>query len=68
MAVTSQIKLAATVGEARVQDWQGAGLIKPSVIKPIITTIEKGLVLKMLGQLKEVDRQTLRSIINSIIG
>lgn len=68
MAVTSQFRPTTTVGEVAVQDWQGAGLLKPSVIKPVITTVEQGLVLKTLGRLKEADQQALRSGISHIIG
>ena len=41
MAVTSQIKPASIIGEVIIQEWQAAGLLKPSAIKPVITTIEK---------------------------
>ncbi len=44
MAVTSHVRAITGVGEALVQDWQAAGLLKPSMIKPIITTIERTLV------------------------
>ncbi|MBM3358092.1 MAG: type II toxin-antitoxin system PemK/MazF family toxin [Betaproteobacteria bacterium] len=40
MAVTSQSRPAGAIGELTVKDWKGAGLLKPSVIKPVITTIE----------------------------
>ena len=40
MAITSQLRPAPTVGEVAVVHWQAAGLLKPSVIKPLITTIE----------------------------
>jgi mRNA interferase MazF len=53
MAVTSQVKPAQTVGEMIVQDWQGAGLLKPSAVKPDITTIERSLVINKLGQLND---------------
>ena len=43
MAVTSQIKPTPIIGEVMIQSWQDAGLLKPSVIKPVITTIEKKL-------------------------
>ena len=49
MAVTSQARPAAAVGELTVTDWKDAGLIKPSTVKPVITTIERNLVLKRLG-------------------
>ena len=68
MAVTSQARPAQTVGEVLVQDWQGAGLLKPSAIKPVITTIKRGLVISQLGQLKEGDRAALRRAINQILG
>ncbi len=57
MAVTSQIRPTSTIGEVIIQDWQIAGLLKPSAIKPVITTIEKPLVIKSLGRLKEKDQK-----------
>jgi len=51
-----------------VLDWQGAGLLKPSVVKPVITTIERGLVLNKLGQLMQDDRALLKQIIPAILG
>lgn len=68
MAVTSQIKPAQTIGEVTVQDWRGAGLLKPSVIKPVIATIEPSLILKKLGQLKIQDQEALKKAILSIVG
>lgn len=35
MAVTSQVKPTSIIGEVIVQDWQEAGLLKPSAIKPV---------------------------------
>ena len=59
MAVTSQIKSARIVGEVIIKDWQDAGLLKPSAIKPVITTMEKSLVIKTMGRLKEKDQIAL---------
>lgn len=39
VAITSQQSSSLSGGEVQVQDWQGAGLLKPSVLKPILTTI-----------------------------
>jgi mRNA interferase MazF len=55
MAVTSQQPSTLTVGEVQVQDWKSAGLLKPSVLKPVLTTIEPALVLKKLGRLTPHD-------------
>ena len=41
MAITSQIRLHLNIGEQLLQDWQAAGVVKPSLIKPIITTVEQ---------------------------
>src|SRR5580700_7686472 len=50
MAVTSQIlRPAGALGEVLIGDWQGAGLPKASLIKPVIATIEQRLILKKLG-------------------
>ena len=46
LVVTSQMGSANFYGDMVVRQWQKAGLLKPSVVKPICTTIEKKLVLK----------------------
>ncbi|MGH9632733.1 MAG: type II toxin-antitoxin system PemK/MazF family toxin [Bryobacteraceae bacterium] len=53
MPITSQVRSSTGFGEVLVQDWKAAGLLKPSVIKPVITTIEQSLVLRKLGRLDE---------------
>lgn len=68
MAITSQIHHPLALGEAMVADWQAAGLIKPSVLKPVFTTIEQGLVVRKLGTLTAGDTQTLRAVLGDVIG
>jgi mRNA interferase MazF len=68
MAITSQLRPAPTVGEVNVVHWQTAGLLKPSVIKPLITTIEARLVLRQLGQLHADDQKALRQVLADILG
>ena len=68
IAVTSRVKFSASTGEFSISDWQQAGLLKPSVVKPVITTIEKGLIIKKLGKLQQADQDQLRQIVNTIIG
>lgn len=41
MAVTSQVRPIAAFGEVMIADWQKAGLLKPSVIKPVMATVER---------------------------
>jgi mRNA interferase MazF len=68
MAVTSQRPTSGSVGEVEVQNWQGAGLLKPSVLKPVLTTIDPALILKKLGQLTPHDQALLRQVLAQILG
>ena len=49
MAITSQVSAYLRLGEVIVDNWKDAGLLKASTIKPILTTIEKSLVIRTLG-------------------
>lgn len=68
MAITSQVRPKLGFGEAILQDWQGAGLLKPSALKPIVFTAEKTIVRKTLGKLSAGDQQVLRKVLAAIIG
>jgi len=68
MAVTSQVRPAEAVGEIAVQHWKEAGLLKPSVLKPLLATVEKGLVTRKLGRLDDHDRDALRRALKTILG
>jgi mRNA interferase MazF len=68
MAITSQLKTVMAVGEVAVDDWQKAGLLKPSVIKPVLTTVEKRLVLRRVGQLEQADKISLQQTLSLILG
>ena len=69
MAVTSQLlRPAGAVGEVLITEWQQAGLPKASLIRPVLTTIEKRLILRKLGELQEPDRTGLRQALTAILG
>lgn len=68
MAVTSQMRSSAYFGDIIIHQWKQAGLLKPSVIKPIFTTIEKNLVLKKLGHIENEDRLALQEVLQKILG
>ncbi len=68
MAVTSQPRGSGAFGEVEVKDWKAAGLLKPSVIKPVMATIEQRLVIKHLGRLTENDRLSLTGALKAILG
>jgi len=68
LAVTSQLRPVAGVGEVAIAKWKEAGLLRPSVLKPVLATIERGLVLRTLGSLADEDRAALRRVLAEILG
>jgi mRNA interferase MazF len=68
MAVTSQIRANRPLGEILIEGWQVAGLLKPSVIKPVFATLEQSLMLRRLGALSTGDAAALREGIARILG
>ena len=67
LAISSQHRPASET-EAAVHHWQRAGLLNPSVIKPVITTLDTGLVIKKLGHLADDDRAALERILTTALG
>jgi mRNA interferase MazF len=68
MAITSKIRQPLTIGEAILQNWQTAGLARPSVLKPLIATLEQKQIVKVIGQLSVADRKSLKEVIQTILG
>ena len=68
MAITSQVRRPLGFGQAMVADWQTAGLVKASVLKPVFTTIEQALVIRVMGTLAAADIKTLREVVREVIG
>ncbi len=67
MAVTSRIRKPLLFGEIEIIEWQNAGLLKPSVIKPVFTTIKISLVKRLLGSLENADADKLRNEIQNVL-
>jgi mRNA interferase MazF len=68
VAVTSQARSTNRTGEVAVAEWQSAGLLKPSVIKPVVATIDRQLVRRWLGHLAAPDLAALAHALLQIIG
>ncbi len=68
MVITGQIRQPLATGEAILQDWQAAGLAKPSLFKPLIATLEQNQIVKVMGQLSDSDRERVVKVIQSILG
>ncbi len=68
LAITSQASASPTALESAIVGWREAGLLKPSVLKPVVATIEKSLVLRRLGRLAESDSRALRELLSAMFG
>lgn len=68
MAVTSQMRPIASLGEVSLRDWSDAGLLKPSAVKAVIATLEQRLIIRTLGRLTARDQTDLHDAIDQIIG
>jgi mRNA interferase MazF len=67
MAVTSQIGKAIVIGECLITNWQEAGLLKPSVIKTAISTIEQSLISKKIGRLSQNDLLSMEGTLKEFL-
>ena len=67
MAVTSQARPSPLYGDLVITEWEQARLLKPSVIKPVVATVHKKLVLKRLGRLQSADLAALRALLAEIL-
>ena len=67
MAITSKIEQVFDIGVSLINSWKEAGLLKPSTIKPAISTIDKKLVLRNLGQLSSDDLTSLNKTLMGLL-
>ena len=68
MAITSQIRSPLAYADALLEDWQAAHLLKASVLKPLLATLEQSLIIRQLGSLSSRDQAALRQVLALIIG
>ena len=68
LAVTSQIRQPLRTGEALLVRWQSAGLPKPSMLKPVVATVEQRMVIKKIGRLDEEDLARVTECLQAIVG
>jgi mRNA interferase MazF len=62
--ITSQITGARD--EIILNDWKIAGLLKPSALKPILSSFEKVLIKRKLGKLSPADVAQVRALFTRI--
>jgi mRNA interferase MazF len=60
-------RMSGTSDEVAITDWHAAGLIKPSSIKPILTSFETQLVMRKPGTLSDSDRLQVRAMFARVL-
>ena len=68
MAITSKRGRTTVAEDCLIRDWQDAGLLKPSAIKPVIATIEQSLILRKLGSLSRSDLMETENVLRHLLG
>ena len=68
MAITSKTHKTDDPGEYVIDDWKNAGLVKPSLMKPAISTIERKLIIRKLGGLSSRDMESLERALRGLFG
>lgn len=68
LAITSRQRRTEDSFDVPLQSWRHAGLIKPSLFKPLVTTIERRLVRKKLGEVEAGDRRQLSELLAKMFG
>ena len=59
MAITRQLRASPALGEVWITQWQQAGWLTPSAIKPVFATLEQHLIIRQLGTLHNSDIEAL---------
>lgn len=68
MAITSQLHAGRDFAAFPITGWQAAGLLKPSLVKPVITTLEQTQIIRRMGCLSPDDLALLRQMLRKMIG
>lgn len=62
----SSLKYKARPAVSDIENWEQSGLLKPSIFKSSIATIEKDFIITKLGRLNDVDISKLKTMIGTI--
>ena len=66
--ITSKISPPFRVGDVLISEWKKSGLVKPSAMRGVLTTIDKRDVLRSMGQLVKSDFANVEAAIAQIFG
>jgi len=55
------------IGDHIIKDWEGAGLLFPSVVTAIIRTIKQGMVTRKLGIMPKADMEAINDNLRVVL-
>ncbi len=67
-AITGQIPAHLAPTDSRLQDWQQAGLLMPSLVKSFLVTLDPALVRHHLGHLTARDLRAVGAKLKLVLG
>jgi mRNA interferase MazF len=67
LPITSQLKHRDTYGTVTIVDWQKAGLVSPSVVKPLPHTGMQTDIRRVVGELTKADKEPVRQMLSEIL-
>ena len=65
LAISSNVKNKLNF-EVAIEKWKASGLLKPSIFKSAVATIENNSVLAKVGSLEKVDQENLARFLQTI--
>jgi mRNA interferase MazF len=68
LSVTSHLAAVAHPGDHVLQDWNEAGLLKPSLVQTKVATVERSLIVRRLGKLSSRDQEAVDAGIEIAVG
>jgi len=66
-AITSRTDRA-LVGDHRINDWLGAGLLFPSVATSVIRTVKQSMIARRLGSMPSPDMEIINNKMRLVLG
>jgi mRNA interferase MazF len=66
--ITSNLETRRQAGDYEVSDWQGAGLLYPSLVRSRVTTLEHRLVVRVLGRMPAAEMVEVDTALREALG
>jgi mRNA interferase MazF len=66
--ITSRVGSPTRPGDHQVEKWREAGLLRPSLVRARLTTLENGLLIRILGKMPAGEMELIDKALASALG